>query len=39
MDPRFEEMGIAYAAGRVSKHGLYWVQVLAAPRDETRAVL
>ena len=39
MDPRFEEMGIAYAAGRVSKHGLYWVQVLAAPREATRAVL
>jgi uncharacterized protein YkwD len=37
MDPRFEEMGIAYAAGQVSKHGLYWVQVLAAPRVETRA--
>jgi len=32
MDPRFAEMGIAYAQGRVVKHGLYWVQVLAAPR-------
>ncbi|HMK84527.1 MAG TPA: CAP domain-containing protein [Steroidobacteraceae bacterium] len=38
MDPRFAEMGIAYAAGRspssapASVHGLYWVQVLAAPR-------
>jgi uncharacterized protein YkwD len=32
MDPRFAEMGIAYAAGHASKHGLYWVQVLAAPR-------
>jgi uncharacterized protein YkwD len=32
MDPRFGEMGIAYAAGQASKHGLYWVQVLAAPR-------
>ena len=32
MDPRFAEMGIAYAAGQASKHGLYWVQVLAAPR-------
>jgi uncharacterized protein YkwD len=32
MDPRFAEMGIAYAKGRASKHGLYWVQVLAAPR-------
>jgi uncharacterized protein YkwD len=31
MDPRFAEMGIAYAAGR-SKRGLYWVQVFAAPR-------
>jgi uncharacterized protein YkwD len=31
MDPRFAEMGIAYAAGRASRHGLYWVQVLAAP--------
>lgn len=32
MDPRFAEMGIAYAPGRVQKHGLYWVQVLAAPK-------
>jgi uncharacterized protein YkwD len=32
MDPRFAEMGIAYATGQASKHGLYWVQVLAAPR-------
>jgi uncharacterized protein YkwD len=32
MDPRFGEMGIAYAAGQASKQGLYWVQVLAAPR-------
>ena len=32
MDPRFAEMGIAYAAGRASKRGLYWVQVLADPR-------
>ena len=31
MDPRFAEMGIAYAAGH-AKRGLYWVQVLAAPR-------
>ncbi len=31
MDPRFAEMGIAFAAGQKSKHGLYWVQVLAAP--------
>ncbi len=32
MDPRFAEMGIAYAPGQVSKHGLYWVQLFAAPR-------
>ena len=32
MDPRFAEMGIAYAAGRASKRGLYWVQLLATPR-------
>jgi uncharacterized protein YkwD len=32
MDPRFAEMGIAYAPGHASKHGLYWVQVLAAPQ-------
>jgi uncharacterized protein YkwD len=32
MDPRFAEMGIAYAPGRASKKGLYWVQLLAAPR-------
>jgi uncharacterized protein YkwD len=31
MDPRFAEMGIAFAPGR-AKRGLYWVQVLAAPR-------
>ena len=31
MDPRFAEMGIAYVAGPVSRHGLYWVQLLAAP--------
>jgi uncharacterized protein YkwD len=31
MDPRFAEMGIAYAAGQASRHGLYWVQLLAAP--------
>ncbi len=34
MDPRFAEMGIAYAAGRTSKRGLYWVQLLAAPGRE-----
>jgi uncharacterized protein YkwD len=32
MDPRFEEMGIAYAPGQASKRGLFWVQVLATPR-------
>jgi uncharacterized protein YkwD len=32
MDPRFAEMGIAFAAGQASKHGLYWVQVLADPK-------
>jgi uncharacterized protein YkwD len=32
MDSRFEEMGIAYAAGQAAKRGLYWVQLLAAPR-------
>jgi uncharacterized protein YkwD len=32
MDPRFAEMGIAFAAGRSTKRGLYWVQLLAAPR-------
>lgn len=32
MDPRFAEMGIAYAPGRASRHGLYWVQLFAEPR-------
>lgn len=32
MDSRFAEMGIAYAPGQASKRGLYWVQLLAAPR-------
>ena len=32
MDPRFAEMGIASAAGRASRQGRYWVQVLAEPR-------
>ncbi len=31
MDPRFAEMGVAFAAGVAPKHGLYWVQVLADP--------
>jgi len=32
MDPRFSEMGLAFAAGQASHRGLYWVQLLAAPR-------
>jgi uncharacterized protein YkwD len=32
MDPRFAEMGIAYAAGEGKRKGLYWVQVLAEPK-------
>lgn len=32
MDPRFAEMGVAYAAGQQSRRGLYWDQLLAAPR-------
>jgi uncharacterized protein YkwD len=32
MDPRFAEMGIAYAAGHASRRGLFWVQLLAAPK-------
>jgi uncharacterized protein YkwD len=32
MDPRFAEMGIAFAAGHSSKRGLYWVQLLVAPK-------
>ena len=32
MDPRFEEMGIAYAAGRSGRRGLYWVQLFAEPQ-------
>jgi uncharacterized protein YkwD len=32
MDPRFAQMGIAFATGRTSRRGLYWVQVLAEPR-------
>ncbi len=32
MDPRFAEMGIAYAAGQASRRGLYWVRLLAIPR-------
>jgi uncharacterized protein YkwD len=31
MDPRFAEMGIAYAPGQAAKRGLFWVQLLAEP--------
>jgi uncharacterized protein YkwD len=31
MDPRFTEMGIAFAPGHGTKRGLYWDQLLAAP--------
>jgi uncharacterized protein YkwD len=33
MDPRFVEMGLGYAKSHGSKHALYWVQVLATPRN------
>jgi uncharacterized protein YkwD len=32
MDPRFAEMGIAYAPGQSTRRGLYWVQLLVAPQ-------
>ena len=32
MEPRFVEMGVAYATGQSGRHGLYWVQVLAQPQ-------
>ena len=33
MDPRFAEMGIAYAAGgHAGRRGLFWVQLLVAPK-------
>jgi uncharacterized protein YkwD len=32
MDPRFAQMGIAFAPGQLSRRGLYWVQLLAVPR-------
>jgi uncharacterized protein YkwD len=32
MDPRFAEMGIAFAAGHSSLRGLFWVQLLVAPK-------
>ena len=33
MDPRFGEMGVGYATSQAAKPVLYWVQVLAAPRN------
>jgi uncharacterized protein YkwD len=33
MDPRFVQMGLGYAAGRGTRHGLYWVQDFATPRS------
>jgi uncharacterized protein YkwD len=33
MDPRFVEMGLGYATSQDSKRALYWVQVLATPRN------
>jgi len=35
MDPRFAQMGVAYAPGQHSRRGLYWVQLLAAPRGSS----
>jgi uncharacterized protein YkwD len=32
MDPRFVQMGVAFAPGRGAKRGLYWVQDLVEPR-------
>lgn len=32
MDPRFEEMGLAYASDTRSRAGIYWTQVFATPR-------
>jgi uncharacterized protein YkwD len=32
MDPRFAEMGIAYATGQAARRGLFWVQLLVAPK-------
>jgi uncharacterized protein YkwD len=32
MDPRFAQMGVAYAPGQQVRRGLYWVQLLVAPR-------
>lgn len=33
MDPRFAEMGLGYAAGQSAMRGVYWVQLLAEPRE------
>ena len=38
MDPRFAEMGLADAAGRTSRRGLYWVQLLAEPGGGTARI-
>jgi uncharacterized protein YkwD len=32
MDPRFAEMGIAYVSGQAARRGLFWVQLLVAPK-------
>ena len=32
MNPKFAEMGIAFAAGHASRRGLFWVQLLVAPK-------
>jgi uncharacterized protein YkwD len=32
MDPRFAEMGIAYAQGKSARRGLFWVQLLVTPK-------
>ena len=32
LNPRFKTMGIGYAQGRGTQHGLYWVQLLADPQ-------
>jgi uncharacterized protein YkwD len=37
MDPRFAEMGIAFAAGHAARRGLFWVQLLVAPRVAPKA--
>lgn len=37
MDPRFAEMGIAFAAGQASRRGLFWVQVLVAPKARSES--